>query len=466
MPPLEPFPTHWEQLSDLIAGRMGLYFPRERWPQLRQGLAGAGKELGFPGIERFVAALLATPPTPVEIQVLASHLTIGETYFFREKPTFEALEQVVLPELIRSRRERGRELRVWSAACCTGEETYSLAILLRRLLPDLPEWHISILGTDINPRYLRKAAAARYSEWSFRSTPDGFRERYFHEAVDGLRTVVPEIRAMVKFSPLNLVEDIFPAGPSGTGEIDLLLCRNALMYFRPDQIRKVVDKFHRVLGVGGHLVVSPSESSKAYFPQFTARNHPGAIFYEKTAPGAAPAADSTMEYLFEVAPERVFVARVDPTPATPPPVERDREPKAPEALSDSVLSLRARSLADEGKLPQALIACDLWLGVDPLNAAGHFLRAVVLLELGDGPRARTDLQQAVYLDGDFVAAHLALAHLARREGRRADADRHFANAQLALAAIPPDALLPETEGITARQFAQTIALARPWGISA
>lgn len=243
MSPLEPFGTKWERLCDLIAGRMGLHFPPDRWPQLRQGLEGAGKELGFPGIDRFIDALLATPPTPVEIQVLASHLTIGETYFFREKPTFEALERVVLPELIRSRRQNGRELRVWSAACCTGEETYSLAILLRRLLPDLPDWRVSIFGTDINPRYLRKAAAARYGEWSFRCTPDGFKERYFHEAADGLRTVVPEIRAMVKFIPLNLVEDTDPAGPAGTGEIDLVLCRNALMYFRPDQIRKVVEKF-------------------------------------------------------------------------------------------------------------------------------------------------------------------------------------------------------------------------------
>lgn len=465
MPPLEIFETHWEQLSDLIAGKMGLNFPRDKWPQLRDGLERAGKELGFPGIDRFIAALLTTPPTPIEIQVLASHLTIGETYFFREKPTFEALEQVVLPELIRSRRERGRELRVWSAACCTGEETYSLAILLRRLLPDLPDWRISILGTDINPRYLRKAAAARYSEWSFRSAPDGFQEMYFLEAGDGLLTVVPEIRAMVRFSPLNLVEDIYPAGPSGTGEIDLLLCRNALMYFRPDQIRKVVEKFHRVLGLGGQLVVSPSESSHAYFPQFTPRNHPGAIFFEKTAPGIASAVDSTPNDRSEIAPERVSVARVDQPPA-PPPGECDREPKAPETLPVSALSLRARKLADEGKLPQALIACDLWLGADPLNAAGHFLRAVVLLELGDGPRARTDLQQAVYLDGDFVAAHLALAHLARREGRIADADHHLANTKLALCAFPPDALLPETDGITAREFAQTVAREGPGGIPA
>jgi chemotaxis protein methyltransferase CheR len=142
---------------------------------------------------------LAAPLTKTHLQVLASHLTVGETYFFREKKTFEILTASIVPDLIRNRRGCGQRLRIWSAACCTGEEPYSLAILLHQIIPDFTDWHVTILATDINERFLQKAAAGVYGEWSFRESPAGFKERYFHRTADGRHAILPEIKKQVIF---------------------------------------------------------------------------------------------------------------------------------------------------------------------------------------------------------------------------------------------------------------------------
>ena len=118
----EGLPDHrLSQLSECVAARMGLHFPRERWRDLERHANSAAKEFGFADIKAFLQWLLSSPLTREQIETLASHMTVGETYFFREKESFEILEKTILPELIRSRRGSERRLRIWSAGCCTGE---------------------------------------------------------------------------------------------------------------------------------------------------------------------------------------------------------------------------------------------------------------------------------------------------------------------------------------------------------
>src|SRR5713101_5391864 len=252
--------AQWSQLSEFIAATMGLDFPAERWTDLQRGLAGAADEFGFANLAACADWLLSAPLTKAQHQVLARHLTVGETYFFREKKSFDILGSTILPELIRSRRGREPRLRIWSAACCTGEEPYSLAILLHQLMPDLPDWHVTILATDINGRFLQKAAAGLYGEWSFRDAPAGFKESYFKRAGDGRYAILPEIKKLVTFAHLNLVEDVYPSVATDTNAMDVIFCRNVLMYFTPQQARKVVGNLHHTLIDGGWLVVSPSEA--------------------------------------------------------------------------------------------------------------------------------------------------------------------------------------------------------------
>ena len=268
-----------EEASALLVSKMGLHYPPERWPDLERGLRAAASDLGCANAEACVRALLAGPLGQEEIEILADHLTIGETYFLRDPKVFEALRTKILPELIQARAGSEQRLRVWSAACCTGEEAYSLAITLADVLPGLEDWKITVLATDINARFLAKAAAGIYSRWSFRNVPDGWKEKYFEKVNEKQFAILPRYKRMVSFSYLNLVEDAYPSLATNTNAMDVIFCRNVLMYFSADQAKRVGAKLQSSLMKDGWLVTSPGETSRETFGAMTHVAMPGAHFY-------------------------------------------------------------------------------------------------------------------------------------------------------------------------------------------
>lgn len=431
----------WQRVSEVIADRTGLHFPPERHADLQRGLSEAAPELGFGDCESCVEWLLAGRPSTEQVRRLAGHLTVGETYFFRERPSFNALAAHVLPVLIRQRAE-SRRLRLWSAACSTGEEAYSLAILLQQALPDWRDWDLSILATDINPGALHKAQAGIYGEWSFRDCAPGFRENFFSPAGDRRYRVRSELREMVRFAELNLAQDEFPV-------VDLILCRNLLIYFTPDHARRLAAKLRTALMEGGWLVVSPAECSQALFQGFVPVNFPGSVFYRKRE--ADPALSSPLpltglEVVQVLATGSTEAARV----STPKPEVE------PETHKVEKLRTRARQLANEGDLTAALEASERWIAADKLDAAAHYFVAMVLQELGERARARAALHRAIYLLPEFVLAHFALGNHARAEARHAEARRHFANAGRLLRGRPADEPVPESDGLTAGRLREII----------
>jgi chemotaxis protein methyltransferase CheR len=483
--------TLCSRLSQFIAEKTGLHFPPERRPDLHRGLLEAAAEFGFAEASKCADWLLSAQLTAPQLTTLASHFTIGETYFFRERKAFDALAQRVLPELIRRRRGREQRLRLWSAACSTGEEPYSLAILLHELLPDWTDWQVTILATDINTRFLQKAVAGVYGEWSFRESTPQFKERYFTRTADRRFAVVPEIRKSVSFAQLNLASDGFPSVASDTQAMDVIFCRNLLIYFTPPHARRLIDNLRRALMDDGCLVVSPSECSQVLFSQFVAMNFPGAILYRKgdaenrisaawtpaawtVAPaetaneGAAPAFNIPGEL-----PNKQGVPGVPPAPrleaqiqeehSTPPAGLVDpcaaAEPPAPssDAPGPSAFSLQSRALADQGKLTEALACSEQWVAADKLDAAAHYLHAMILQELGDRAAARRSLQRAVYLQPGFVLAHFALGNDARGGAHSPEANKHFENALRLLRGRPVDELVPESDGLTAGGLMEMIA---------
>ena len=279
------------RLSEFLAAQIGLHFPKKRWSDLERGIASAAHDFGIPEMEDCVHWLLSAPLTHRQIEILARHLTIGETYFFRDRKSFEALEQHILPELIRSRRDSTRCIRIWSAACCTGEEPYSIAMLLDRLLPDYEQWHITILATDINPQFLRKAEKGVYGEWSFRDTPNWTKERYFKKERQGCFEIHQRIKERVTFSYLNFADDIYPSLSNNTNAMDVIFCRNALMYFAPELAMKVVSNLHRAVVDVGWLAISVTEASNTMFAKFSPINFSSAMFYRKNASNGCHLAD-------------------------------------------------------------------------------------------------------------------------------------------------------------------------------
>ncbi|MGA2615923.1 MAG: CheR family methyltransferase [Spirochaetia bacterium] len=445
-------PSLLGQLSQFIASRMGLHFPQERWRDLAKALASAAREQGLKDAEAYAQWLLSSALSRREIETLASHLTVGETYFFRENKSFDILEEEVLPELIQLHRSRDMRLRIWSAGCCTGEEPYSVAMLLDSMIPDLADWNVTILATDINPRFLELASTGVYGEWSFRATPLEIRQRYFSRLPNGGMKIARRIRRMVSFSLLNLAEDSYPSLVSDTNAMDLVLCRNVLMYFTPEHAARVVGNLYGALAENGWLLVAPCETSQVLFRRFTIADFPGAIFYRKSA-GSTPRLPS-VESAPSWYPEPPALQEELPSGEE----ARQEEIAPPNAQETDAPIAVARALANQGDLAEALSWCDRAVLSDPLNSAHRFLRAMVAQELGRLDEAAKSLEQALYLDQDFVMAHFALGNVAKRLGRYALSRRHFRCALSLMERLEPDVPLPESAGLTAGRLTEIIRL--------
>ncbi len=270
-------------LRDYLHSKIGLLFTEKQDSELFRKIGLAAPAFGHHDPVRFAEWLIVDTVTDKQLGDLASYLTIGETYFFREKKSFDFLEQIYLPELIRKRYESERRLSVWCAGCATGEEAYSLAIALTQSIPDIHRWNISILATDINPLFLEKARLGIYKKWSFRTNTPEFIRKYFTTAGENEFHIRPEIKKLVKFSSLNLAEDCYPSSVNKTQSSDIIFCRNVLIYFSPEGNKFVTERLYNSLINGGILVVSPVEMTGMIYPKFNKITYSGFTIYQKGA---------------------------------------------------------------------------------------------------------------------------------------------------------------------------------------
>ncbi len=439
-PPLKP--SQLEQLSQVIAHHMGLRFNKERWPDLERGIRLASSQLGFQNIHQCLDWLFSSSLAKNQIEILASYLTVGETYFFRDQKYFEILETKILPPLIERRRGTGRYLRIWSAGCCTGEEPYSIAMMLSQMLPDFKKWQISILATDINPLFLQKAKTGVYSSWSFREMPAPFGEKYFTKIKADRFKIDDDIREAVSFQYLNLAEDVYPSLLNNTNAMDLIFCRNVLMYFSPELMQKIIQHFYRCLVREGSLIVSSVETSQIFYRQFSCALVQGLTFYQKNphdilqdeTPKSNPVEEAQSFYeqgLYEEAAQSL-----SPCLSEDPP-------------SSKTMFLLSRSLANQGKLSEALERCQEALSLDKMNPAGHYLLATIFQEQGQLAKAAAAFRQALYLEPHFVLAHFALGHLTARQGKFEESSKYFENVLDILKSRAENEILPESDGLTA-----------------
>lgn len=484
--------TLLHQLSEFVAARTGLHFPRERWRDLVRGIDSAARELHYKDAESYIRGLLSSSVTTNQIETLTCQLTIGETYFFREMNSLQVLADSILPELIRARVKGDKHLRIWSAACSTGEEPYTLAILLDKLLPDIDKWQITISATDINPRSLRRAAEGVYGEWAFRSTPRWIREKYFKKTKGNRFEVSPRIKEMVTFSYLNLVEDAYPSLSNNTNGMDVILCRNALMYFTQEQAGKVIRHLNLSLVNGGWFIVSPVDVSQVLSSYFAPVNFPAVTLYRKD--GHQPRAMGAPSFRLEVEPELLSPLPPDTLTAPAPEVvsplgtvehlwlEVDERPTPGEearalyeqgyyeeaadklleliALNQgnnaNALALLARAYANQGKLAEAFEWGEKAVAADKASPGLHYLLATILQEQDRAGEAVAALKRALYLDHDFVLAHFALGNITRQQNKAKESEKHFQNALALLRSYEQEDVLPESEGITAGRLREII----------
>ncbi|MEG3897034.1 MULTISPECIES: CheR family methyltransferase [unclassified Microcoleus] len=289
----------------LIAAHTGLQIR----PQERSGFSQKiltrmkAVKIAFP--EKYYQ-MLADPSreSQSEWRELALLLTTNESYFMRDKGQFSLLEKVIFPELIEHKRKLHDKLgikptlRIWSAGCSTGEEPYSLVIILKQLICDVEKWNILVLGTDINQAVIEKAERGIYSPWSFRLVDPELQRQYFERRKTEWE-IDRKLRQFVSFSCVNLVTDNLPNIYQDIHNMDLILCRNVFVYFEPQYISQVLKKFAKTLRPGGYLMTGHAEVHSHAMNEFQPKIFPESVVYQaknfigegqgKIEPSIAPA---------------------------------------------------------------------------------------------------------------------------------------------------------------------------------
>jgi chemotaxis protein methyltransferase CheR len=270
----------YRQIRDLVYKVSGIYKAEEKLYLLADGCGRRMKQLGARTPRDYWDHLTANPGRDGELRQLLNEITIGETCLFRSQPQLDALRKIILPELVAEKaRQMARRLRIWSAGCSTGEESYTLAMnMLEESDRLLKGWTIEILATDLNDRSVEAAKAGIYGDYALRSTPESYKRKYFTPADEKKLQVRPEVKKLITFSRLNLQDDskmIFMKG------MDLIFCCNVLIYFDCASKAKVINHYYSNLNLGGYFFLGTSESLMKLNDKFHLVHFPGTIAYWK-----------------------------------------------------------------------------------------------------------------------------------------------------------------------------------------
>lgn len=459
-------PAESQALRTLIARDTGLSFDSSGLARLHSGVRQRLAARGCASVGDYVR-LLASPQETDELVELIDLITVPETRFFRDQRQFEVLQQQLLPELARVRRAAGAppEIRLWSAACATGEEAYSLAMVA---LEALPGWRVQVLATDISQRALRIAARGHYPVGRLDPVPPVLRTRYF-ERHGADYVAAPHLRAAVTFQRLNLTAaGLQLALPP---PMDVILCENVLIYLEPAAVARLAATLHTMLRADGYLLLSASESLWRTSSQFVIEVRDGVFLHRKApAPAAGtdpvPDQDSLTSDPRQNRHDRLPLGRqpdrLSPSVRARGEMSRDRPgpmpsladrptPAAtsgtPPATSAAALLAEAQVLADRGAFGAARALATRACAAAPLDARAHALDGMLAAQLGDLPAAVRALERAVYLDPTLPQTYYQLGTVYRRLGHHERAQRALRQALRLLDRQPATGSVADTTAV-------------------
>ncbi len=442
-----------QAVTALIEQRTGLRFTDERRPDLDVGLESLRRERGLSDAVDAARWLVQVASGAAWMEAIGAHFTVGETYFFRDRALFTQLADQVLPGLIQRRHESHR-LRLWSAGCASGEEPYSLAMLVNEALAGRTGWQMDLVGTDLNVRALHRAAAAVYGAWSFRECPAAVHAAYFVPRAKGAFALCPEIREAVRFVPLNLLDDFYPAM---AGSFDLILCRHVLMYLSPTAAAQVLARLGAALANDGWLILGATEMPPEPPPGLVLANLGDMLALRRAE--ACPRR-AIANGVGDCAAASLSARWRGPAPGVPRGGLRPRALIPDTRASEGRACLDvARRCADVGRWPEARRWCERGIAADKLDPRYCLLYALVLDEEGYPDAASEWLERTLYLEPDCVMAHVALGDLATRRRQMDTSGRHFRNALAALTKQPREAAVADADGITVAALASMLRAA-------
>ena len=482
-------PGDYARFNRLLLERCGMYFSESRQAELMLGVRQAFAASTCTNLDQYYRLLQDPKSGAVEMDRLINAVTVSETHFFRNQPQFDALYQHVLPEIIRRRRAL-RTMRIWSAGCASGEEPYSIAIMLRELLPDVEDWSITILATDINNEALYRARKAVFGEWAFREERAKlWRPRYFRPLGKEYE-LNPEVRRMVTLSRLNLADDNYPSYETNTTSMDLILCRNVTIYFSESVTRMVVERFYNALVDGGWLVVGHAEPSVSVYARYETYNYPDTVLYRRNSKHIPLDLILSPQWQPEPLTHTATEEGITPSPSPAIDMARAADPfeqaqqlsryghseQAQDVLLDlvesrpgdaRVLTLLGQTYANLGNWSQAEYWCSKAVELDKLDIDAYYTLALVYQHQGEVDQAIDYMKKVVYLQRDNVLGHFGLADLYRDKGLWAQAQKSLDNARRLLDLRSDDELIPRSGGVTVRSLRETVVRQQQrWSVEA
>ena len=470
----------YKKIHSFVDKRMGLFFSDNRKKDLVRGLNYAAENFGYKDVNTCVEQLLNVSWTTREIQTLANYLTIGETYFYRHREQLEYVFKTFL-----RKKQSGEKIKIWSAACCSGEEPLSLAILCNEFNYIAGNFRFEIFGTDINPTFLNKAKQGIYTEHSLRTVPESIIRKYFTKTGKNEYTLPDSIREKVQFRYLNLAANTYPSEINNTVDVDIIFCRNVFIYFKQETVTKVVNNFRNCLKKDGLLFVSPAETfmvphdlmnkvfensvtvfsktdinvKKILLNQNRLVNLPKMKSHTmlhdklqiKQAKINGKSGDVDISSLFTLFKNKQYDKIISIS-------EKIKTGNLKGKAEKEFYFITCRSYANSGNLKKALDISRKLIDADKFDKESYFIKASIELELDRQEDALISLGRILYLDKDYIMAHYMIGNIYMSEGKMDEAVSHFSKAYNLLEKEKSGKILEQSEGLTVSRLMEMISI--------
>ena len=274
--------SEFVQLRDFIYQQSGIWIAANRKYLVENRLSNRIKELNLKTFGEYYYYLRFDVKRKEEMTKLFEVITTNETSFYRNPPQLKVFQDKVLPATLEEIKKKGmKKLRIWSAGCSTGEEPYTLAMILHEVLKaELPQWDIKITANDLSEAVLKAARQGRYNEYALRTTPKEIVDKYFLKKDNGVYDVTPKLKNLINFAPINLSDRLML---KRNEKSHIVFCRNVIIYFDDEMKRQVIESFYDNLLPGGCMLIGHSESLHNISRTFKPEHHVGTIVYRKQA---------------------------------------------------------------------------------------------------------------------------------------------------------------------------------------
>ncbi len=463
----------------LIYNRLGIIIHDYQISTLNKTIQEACVKFNCTSSAYFDLVSKSTDQSPI-LEHLISGITVGETYFFRDKNQTDLLHNILLPNLIKQKRlQNNLSLRIWSAGCSSGEEISTVAMLLLELLPDINRWTLNLLGTDISLEVLQKALSGNYGEWSMRSINPYFKEKYFFK-IGTKYQINPQVSELIKYDYLNLIDNNYPSIFNTTNSQDLILCRNVLIYFDSNVNNKIMEKLSTSLVPGGFLMLGASDPINLGSTGLVFHHDQGVLFSKP---------NTIDQITVEVVPKRHLsindkqklpkvITTIKKTSSSIPNLTKlvqRSESQIQKLLTDSeweeviriveltdaksvfLMNAKATALANLGKLEEAIILLEKCLSIEPTDKEINFTYGVTLAELNRFSQAEDALKKCIFLDHKYVVAHYHLGLILIRNKKKEAGIKCLKNALQIAKTNDEFSLIQGTKNLSYGKFCEILA---------